>query len=193
MLNDMNSSSGIEINAEGTNFVLFSCVLFFGYLACLMTLFSWKIMIHVSGWLDENYEKPSSVRMSVTGWDTEPGDFFCASTIGKRQTDYGVIIQFSSIFSLCTCCSSSVSIVSDYRLQRQRIFSSSLCVHTGAEAHPASFPMGTGGPFPGEARPGLDADHSPPSRTKVKNEELYASSPWRLHGSSRTALLHFYL
>jgi hypothetical protein len=29
-------------------------------------------------------------------------------------------------------------------------------------AHPASYPMGTGGPFPGsKARPGRDADHSP--------------------------------
>jgi hypothetical protein len=39
-------------------------------------------------------------------------------------------------------------------------FSSSLCVQTGSEAHPASYPMGTGGNFPGgKARPGHDADH----------------------------------
>jgi hypothetical protein len=49
----------------------------------------------------------------------------------------------------------SVSIVSDYRLDNQgsipgkrKDFSSSLCVHTGAEAHPASCTMDTGGPFP---------------------------------------------
>jgi hypothetical protein len=31
--------------------------------------------------------------------------------------------------------------------------------------------MGTGGSFPrGKARPGRDADHSPPSRAEVKNE-----------------------
>jgi hypothetical protein len=31
--------------------------------------------------------------------------------------------------------------------------------------------MGTGGPFPGgKARPGRDADHSPPSSAEVKNE-----------------------
>jgi hypothetical protein len=42
-------------------------------------------------------------------------------------------------------------------------FSSSPCVQTGSGAHPASYPMGTGGPFPGgKARPGRDADHSPP-------------------------------
>jgi hypothetical protein len=29
-------------------------------------------------------------------------------------------------------------------------FSSSLYVQTSSEAHPASYPMGTGGPFPGD-------------------------------------------
>jgi hypothetical protein len=67
---------------------------------------------------------------------------------------------------------SSVSIVSDYGLDDRAIgvrspaeeedFSSSLCVQTGCGAHPASYPMGTGGPFPeGKARPWRDADHSP--------------------------------
>jgi hypothetical protein len=48
--------------------------------------------------------------------------------------------------------------------------------------------MGTGGSFPGgKAWPGRDADHSPPSRAKVKNEkELYLLSPhvppWRVAG-----------
>jgi hypothetical protein len=49
---------------------------------------------------------------------------------------------------------SSVSILSDYRLYDQatgvwslaeaRNFSSSLCVQTNTELHPASYPMGTG-------------------------------------------------
>jgi hypothetical protein len=48
-------------------------------------------------------------------------------------------------------------------------FSSSPCVQTGSGAHPASYPMGTGGSFPGgKARPGRDADHSPPSCAEVK-------------------------
>jgi hypothetical protein len=69
---------------------------------------------------------------------------------------------------------SSGSMVSDYGLDDRAIevryptgaedFSSSPCVQTDSEAHPASYPMGTGGPFPGgKARPGRDADHSPPS------------------------------
>jgi hypothetical protein len=50
-------------------------------------------------------------------------------------------------------------------------FSSNLCFQTGSRAHPASCTMGTGGPFSGgKARPGRDADHSPPSSTQVKYE-----------------------
>jgi hypothetical protein len=64
--------------------------------------------------------------------------------------------------------------VSDYGLDDRAIgvrspkgaedFSSSLCVQTGSGAHPAC-------PFPGgKARPGRDADHSPPSSAEVVNE-----------------------
>jgi hypothetical protein len=71
--------------------------------------------------------------------------------------------------------------VSDYRLDDQAIevrsptvaedFSSSPCVQNRSGAHPASYPMGTGGSFPrGKAWPGRDADHSPPSSAEVKNE-----------------------
>jgi hypothetical protein len=76
---------------------------------------------------------------------------------------------------------SSVSIVSDYGLDDRAIgvqspaeakdFFSILCVQTGSGAHLASCTMGTGGPFPGgKARPGRDADHSPPSSAEVLNE-----------------------
>jgi hypothetical protein len=76
---------------------------------------------------------------------------------------------------------SSDSIVSDYGLDHRVIevrspagekdFSSILCVQTGSGAHPASCTTGTGGPFlGGKARPGRDADHSPPSSAEVENE-----------------------
>jgi hypothetical protein len=76
---------------------------------------------------------------------------------------------------------SSGSIVSDYGLDDRAIgvrspagakdFSSNLCVQTGSRVHPASCTMDTGVPFPGDkARPGRDADHSPPSSTEVVNE-----------------------
>jgi hypothetical protein len=74
----------------------------------------------------------------------------------------------------------SGSIVSDYGLDDRAIevrsqtgadFFSSPCVQTGSGAHPASYPMGTGGSFPGgKGRPGREADHSPPSSAEVKNE-----------------------
>jgi hypothetical protein len=60
-------------------------------------------------------------------------------------------------------------------------FSSILCVQTGSRAHPASCTMGTGGPFPGgKARPGRDADHSPPFNTKVNNVAFltYSGQYW---------------
>jgi hypothetical protein len=54
---------------------------------------------------------------------------------------------------------------------RAKDFSSNLCVHTGSGAHPASCPMGTEDPFPGDkARPGRDVDHSPSSSAEVANE-----------------------
>jgi hypothetical protein len=76
---------------------------------------------------------------------------------------------------------SSVSIVSGYGLDDRTIedrspaaakdFSSSLFVQTSSGAHPASCPMGTGCPFPGDkAGPGRDADHSPASSVEVENE-----------------------
>jgi hypothetical protein len=71
--------------------------------------------------------------------------------------------------------------VSDYGLDDRVIevrsptgaedFSSSTCVQTGSGAHPAFYPMGAGGSFPGgKARPGSDADLSPPSSAEVKIE-----------------------
>jgi hypothetical protein len=46
-----------------------------------------------------------------------------------------------------------------------------LCVQTDSGAQPVSCTMGTGGPFPGaKARPGRDADHSPPSNVEVENK-----------------------
>jgi hypothetical protein len=50
--------------------------------------------------------------------------------------------------------------------QRQKYFSSNLCVQTGSEAYPASYPMSAGG----KVRPGRDADHSPQCSAEVKSE-----------------------
>jgi hypothetical protein len=42
-------------------------------------------------------------------------------------------------------------------------------IQIGSGAHKGSYPMGTGGPFPGVKRHGREADHSPPSSAEVKN------------------------
>jgi hypothetical protein len=70
-------------------------------------------------------------------------------------------------------------------------FSSSRCVQTGSGAHPASYPMGTGGSFPGgKARPGRDADHSPHLVPRLSMSRSYTSSPPM--ACSGTALLFFF-
>jgi hypothetical protein len=76
---------------------------------------------------------------------------------------------------------SSGSIVSDYGLDDRVIgvrspagskdFSSNLCVHTSSGAHPASVQWVPGALSPGvKARPGRDANHSPPSSAEIVNE-----------------------
>jgi hypothetical protein len=75
----------------------------------------------------------------------------------------------------------SVSTMYGYRLDDRAIevrspakakgFSSSLCVQTGSGPHPVFCTMGTRGPFPRDkARPGREADNSPPSSAEVENE-----------------------
>jgi hypothetical protein len=76
---------------------------------------------------------------------------------------------------------SSGSIVSDYGLDDLVIgvrspagaedFSSIFCVQTGSGAHPASCPMGTGGPFPGgKSAAGAWCWPLIPSSAEVENE-----------------------
>jgi hypothetical protein len=56
-------------------------------------------------------------------------------------------------------------------------------VQTGSEAHPASCPMGTGGPFPGsKRRPGRDADYLVPMSWMRSYRPTSSPPPLRLHG-----------
>jgi hypothetical protein len=64
----------------------------------------------------------------------------------------------------------------------------------GSGAHPASYPMGTRGSFPGIKRPEREADRSPPSSAEVKEcVELYLHSrntlSWRGAPLKNTATL----
>jgi hypothetical protein len=56
-------------------------------------------------------------------------------------------------------------------------FSLHHCDQNGSGAHPASYPMGTRGSFPGIKRPGREADHSPNLEPRSKNEWSYTSTP----------------
>jgi hypothetical protein len=61
--------------------------------------------------------------------------------------------------------------------QREEDFSYNLCVQTCSKAHPASSPMGTGGPFTGgKARQGRDVDHSPHLVPRSWMSRSYTSS-----------------
>jgi hypothetical protein len=59
-----------------------------------------------------------------------------------------------------------------------RIFSTSS--RPALVAHPASYPVATGSPFPGVKRPRLQADHSPSTIADVKKTWIYTSI--RLYG-----------
>jgi hypothetical protein len=50
-------------------------------------------------------------------------------------------------------------------------------VRTGSKVHPVSYPMCTGGSFPGVKRPGCEADHSPSTSAEVKKMWICTSTP----------------
>jgi hypothetical protein len=50
-------------------------------------------------------------------------------------------------------------------------------VKTGFGAHPASYPVGIAGSFPGVKRPVREAGHSNPTSPKVKKIWVYSSTP----------------
>jgi hypothetical protein len=96
---------------------------------------------------------------------------------------------------------SSVSIVSDYRqddrgstLAEAKNFSSSLCVQTSTETHPASYPMGTGAPFPGvKCSRGVTLTTHPHLELRSRMSGSYTSwPPWRVHGIVGVLLLFYW-
>jgi hypothetical protein len=107
-----------------------------------------------------------------------------------------VVKQVSRRFFLCKCsqvdqtiyttCKSTFLLPVLFQTPYEISFAlpSSPCVHTGSGAHLASYPVGTGGLFPGgKARPGRDADHSPHIVPRLSMSRSYTSSPpMRLHG-----------
>jgi hypothetical protein len=66
-------------------------------------------------------------------------------------------------------------------------------VQTGSGAHSASYPMGTGGFYPGIKQPGSEADHSPPTSAEVKNTHTSSRHSVYLvtHGDNSTFTFHY--
>jgi hypothetical protein len=136
-------------------------------------------------------------------------DSYCSGNISNTLMQAGLYVRKSTslvVFWVKTACillgnaeNALAGVAKDWTTGRsgfdpwqgQRIFPLA-CVQTGSGAHPASCTMGTGGPFPaGEARPGRDADHSPPSRCR-DHERVGAIPPLPPKAStacSGTALL----
>jgi hypothetical protein len=80
---------------------------------------------------------------------------------------------------------SSVGIATSYGLDDQRGGSSSpgrikifhFCISSRPGVHLTSYKMGTGDSFSGVKRQGREADHSSPTRAKVKKMWIYTSTP----------------
>jgi hypothetical protein len=82
---------------------------------------------------------------------------------------------------------SAVSIATGYGLNDRgvgvrvplgaRIFLFFRVIQIGSWAHPASYPTGTGGSFPGGKAAGREAHHSPPTNAEVKETWTYTSPP----------------
>jgi hypothetical protein len=66
---------------------------------------------------------------------------------------------------------------SEFQSRYGKDFSPLHVIQTSSEAHPASYPMGTGGSFLGVPQPGREADHSPPTSAEAKNIWIYTSTP----------------
>jgi hypothetical protein len=89
------------------------------------------------------------------------------------------VFKTSDINMLSWSRDSSVGTATGYGLDDRlgQEFSLLNVVQTGSGAYPASYPMGTGGFFPGGKAAGCEADHSPPTTAEVKKMWIYTSTP----------------
>jgi hypothetical protein len=92
---------------------------------------------------------------------------------------FSVALNGAIVITTSQVCTAAILI-----LLMAEVFSSTPCVQTGSGAHPASYSVGSGGPFPGcKAQPGRDADHSPHLVLTLRVSRSYTSSPpMCLHG-----------
>jgi hypothetical protein len=108
-----------------------------------------------------------------------------------RQSFYTAVYPRRQLWTSQSQCLYLLTIVNIESSEEAKDFSSSLCVQSSSEAHPASYPMGTGGPFPGVKRGWRVALTTHPYlllKFRI-NKNYNFSHSWRLHGSSGAALL----
>jgi hypothetical protein len=165
-------SSGWPWNAAATHLAAAIDSVTINFQSCIPYSVTLCILSHI----DIPFIKPEGTVLC----SQEPGTGPHLKPDESSSHPYFLLLE-DSLYLILMTRGSSGSIVSEYRLDDRVIevrspteaedFSSSPCVQTGSGAHPASYPMGTGGSFPGgKARPGRDADHSPPSSAEIKNE-----------------------
>jgi hypothetical protein len=79
--------------------------------------------------------------------------------------------------------------------QRQMILPLALCIQTSGEAHPACYPMGTGGIFRGvkQSQGVILTTHPHLVSSSTMGRSYTIFPPCQMHGSSRTALLLLFL
>jgi len=97
----------------------------------------------------------------------------------------GDLLKRTDIIYHCCCCCYYFCITNGFLLWArdvssvlQIIFSIRHSVQTGSVAHTSSYSLCTWGISLGIKRPGLEADHSPPSNVEVKNVWSYTSTPY---------------
>jgi hypothetical protein len=149
------------------------------------------------------FEVLKAVKMSVLAlWAVTP----CGLVRWLQFLSQWTLCTVTAVFSICTSYfqdrsrGSSGSIVwlragwSVRSPTEAEDFSSILCVQTGSGANPASYPMGTGGPFPGgKAQPGRDADLSPHLVKQKKSKAVPLHAMEAREGRGGIAPTHSYL
>jgi hypothetical protein len=91
--------------------------------------------------------------------------------IRKEASLWGRGNEFDSLFERQKCCTEEGRAMLGDGIQIE------------SATHPASWPIGTGGPFPSGKQPEGEADHSPSTIAEVKIVDLYTHSIIFVHGA----------
>jgi hypothetical protein len=119
----------------------------------------------VSGILSPQVKWPRCLANRLLQFSSEVRKAWTSLLLPTRQNTQSRWSRNSSL-SRAMSCGLDARVSSSGRGKKFSLFHS---FQTDSGAHPASSPMGIWDSLPGLKRAGRDADHSPPSSTKVKN------------------------